>query len=143
MKKPSKKKRNELRIKKEKETKIKKNKELQELQAKRHAEKQKEPKKTKVRICVHFEGHGGGFVMGNAHITLKKISDLKCQCEICKTEFPISYMYTLEKYVNSYAAAGCCDVIDKGRELSKVLKPVRCCLSETGEVSYVDESQSQ
>ena len=91
MKKLSKRERNELRIKAELKAKKAQNAERQEMEAKRSIEKKKKPK---IHVCYHctigltpIPG-----VISPVLTTLKKTSDEKCRCYVCKKEYPIAFI---------------------------------------------------
>lgn len=141
MKKLSKKKRNELRIQREiKEKQIRKR-ELHEQQVRLSAEKKKsQPWVLKIRTCHHYKGTGGGIVSGCAYTTLYKISDRKCRCINCHKEFPIEFMYKMEKLTENFAFAGCCEVVYAAKKLYAESRPVKYYIDENGHTCYIDEN---
>lgn len=90
-------------------------------------------------MCYHFEGRGGGIVVGSAFPTLIKKSDEKCMCTKCKSEFPISFMETMGRLTEIYANADCTTVIAAGKELILNSNPVKYYYSGPNEICYVNE----
>lgn len=91
------------------------------------------------RTCYHFGGRGGGIVVGYAFPTLVKISDEKCMCVKCKSEFPIDFMETMNILTQEYAKAGCTTVVDAARRLAENCHPVKFYYSGPNEICYLDE----
>jgi len=142
MKKLSKKKRNELRIKEEiKEKQIKKR-ELHEQQVRLAAERKKnQPWVKKIRICRHYKGRGGGIVAGFAYTTLQEWYKDSCFCTVCHKRFPIGFMLEMEKLTKDYAFAGCCEVMNAGRRLIENSRPVLYYIDKDDQICYADDSQ--
>ena len=115
---------------------------LKEKETRRALAKVGEPySKHITRVCYHFNGRGGGFVRGYAFPTLVKISDEKCVCLNCKSEFPVDFIVKMEKLTAAYANAGCTAVIDARNRLIANCNPVKFYYIGPNEICYVDEDK--
>ena len=94
--------------------------------------------KHKLRICHHFVGYGGGIIVGFAYPTLYRISEEKCKCAICKSEFPIDFMDEMEQLTSAFANAECCDVIPAGEALYAKSRLVEYYYEGPDQIHYVN-----
>ena len=67
----------------------------------------------KIRVCQHIDR----YYFGCAYPTLIKISEDKCMCTICKTEFPIEFMDEMRELTRNYRHSDCVKVYVDGETL--------------------------
>mgnify|MGYP005756991675 CR=1 FL=1 len=79
------------------------------------------------RLCTHYHTIGGGFTVGIAQSYLQPISESKCCCLVCKTEFSMEQYRAMEAFVNGYSGQGCTTVAQAHAYIQKIVPPVLYC----------------
>lgn len=78
----------------------------------------------KKRLCTHYEAHGGGFIVGTAWSYLYPLSESKCCCSVCRTEFSMEQYHAMEVFVKEFTGVGCTTVVQALANIQKVVPPV-------------------
>lgn len=78
----------------------------------------------KKRLCTHYESHGGGFCIGTAWSYLYPLSESKCCCSVCQTEFSMDQYRAMEAFIKGYPGQECTTVAQAHARIQKIVPPV-------------------
>lgn len=78
----------------------------------------------KRRLCTHYVTYGGGITVGVGYSYLYMISDLKCRCAVCQTEFSVDQYRAMEGFIKTYPSQWCTTVGYAHAQIQKIVPPV-------------------